>query len=159
MIEKETGKSRQFAVGDPVLYWNVHYKTWNKGTIKELQGSKVFLIQSETGETRKHLDHIVKATAADRQPSVIEKPGTVTPQEASSAVDRGSTVAIEHDRPASLGQNDNIDKGSVPPPQSCKIDDNRAVAQPRPVVELPQRSSTRTRQAPDRLVYHKFGGP
>ena len=61
-IGKET-VSRQFSVGEKVMFWDTHHHQWKEGVIKELQGSKVFLIAGEDGATRKHLDQITKGDA------------------------------------------------------------------------------------------------
>ena len=51
---------REFSVGDRVLYWDEHNRVWKKASVAELEGTKLLVMQAESGTVRKHLDHVVR---------------------------------------------------------------------------------------------------
>ena len=115
VIDKEM-KNRQFSVGESIFYWNEFHKAWKKGEITKLEGSKVFVVQGENGETTKHLDRIVKTT--NLTPQAYESPGNPIPtgSEVQSTANRDNSVDIGHVNKVALDQDScsKTDQPSVP---------------------------------------------
>ena len=153
VIEKETVK-RQFSVGENVLFWNTHRQSWCRGTIKELLGSKVFLIETDEGQTRKHLDQITKEGH-----SISEKTAALDSLEPLPTPDRTEPIVVTqgHDHEAAIP----VVKHDIesPEPSLTKPSIEKHDLIPPNLPELPRcKLGIRERKGPDRLAYHKLGG-
>ena len=160
--------SRSFSVGESVLYWDQHNSCWKEATIKELQGSKVFLLESETGQTRKHLDHIVKCEANPGcKQNLTNSPSQDSPGTGNGllSIDKGKIVTIGHDHEA---QPLIVEKPleSVSEQMAPNILPENSPETPKsnnhtPLINVPTetRHSSRVRTKPDRLAYHELGKP
>ena len=144
---------RQLVEGDQILYWNEHHRTWNKGRIKEQQGTKVFVIATENGETRKHVDQIVKdnpsrPTDSGQQSAVAEnEPRVVIPN-------------VEHDHKAALPVTGNEPAKATSNTEQLvpKFQPNKPIPVPLPAPNTLDKRPSRVRKAPDWLNYDKLGG-
>ena len=141
--------TRQFEQGDSVMYWNEHHKRWYHGTITELQGSRVVVIEGEHGKERKHIDHITKTLAAksDKVPTQRSPERFPTQRPAESLRDQSSDARESSlvNIPLELA-NAEVKMPEVLPDA---IGDNSQA--------LPTRSSTRKTKPPDRLAYKTLG--
>ncbi len=159
-LDKESSK-RMFEVGERILYWDEHHRLWNEGTIKEKHGTKLFVIETERGETRKHLDHMVKNHSQPNVDGPINSSPSLSEAllKPNSANSDGINPINEHDHKAA-------DK---PVPNILDNSKSVIVNEPKPPVEpvskpkgaqlpVPAALGKRVRNPPDRLGYSKLGG-
>ena len=163
-------KEREFTSGDKVLYWNVLKKTWTPGVITELEGSRVFKIQSENGVVRKHLNHMVRDNTDMQKlpppPGEDSKPSELVVSDETST-DKPRNVVCPGIKPTVTIDKEHIHKPSLPLP----VPDEQTTSNPLPVIpDVPSPSISkpepvpnndrprRTTRQPDRLGYTKLGG-
>lgn len=154
-VINEERPSRQFNEGESIMYWDTHHRTWYRGVISGLEGSKVFVIDGENGKTRKHLDQVVKNVQPD--PSTLptrEQPAAREPTN-QTATQHGN---LEHDHMAPRSNEPRIDKtvtslADLPSNSDTQNPPNTDTSR-----DLPTRVSTRIKQPVDRLEYSKLGG-
>ena len=130
-------------VGDEVLYRDVVHKAWKKGVIIDKEGSKVYRIQGEHGQIRKGIDHVVKYHQGKTSD---EKP--VQSRELKTA-DKPLEIPVKVGDPKS---------GIVENAVNDQMSESIVESESAPPVTIEARSSTRVRNAPERLTYSKLGG-
>ena len=160
VIDKES-RARTFDVGEKVLFYDEHQKKWKPGFVTKPLGSKMFQIQSELGEERKHLDQMVKNTIKDVKAD--EEPNREKPEDSGKAVvgSNGVGPVVEHGTKVANPNKFNLETPSA----SSNIRNNQVpVPTGEPNIELQTppstslRSSLRNVKQPDRLSYSKLGG-
>ena len=168
VIEKQS-PSRQFGEGDHVLYWDEHRRDWKPGVVSETQGSKVLLIRGEFGETRKHLDQVVKDHRSTR--SMLND--SAIPKTSTGLSDRlNVTIGHEQAIDSSVAGKEHEQAGSVKLQLDSDLPSSSSITPAIPVVQdaptpiplqvnaEPRRTSTRATRGlpPDRLQYDRLGG-
>ena len=152
-----------------MLYWNVLKKTWTPGVITELEGSRVFKIQSENGVVRKHLNHIVLDNTDMQRlstpPAENSKPSELVMSDETST-NKPRNVVCPGLKPTVSLDKEHVHKPSLPLPVPVVQTTNHQL----PVPDVPSHSTSepelvpnnnrprRETRQPDRLGYTKLGG-
>ena len=149
-------ETRQFEVGEKVLFYDEHHKEWKSGVVTQQLGSKIFETQSELGGVRKHLDQVVKNTikgaSTDKEPE----------QSGRDVVGKnGVSPVVEHGTEAAIPTKANPESQSAS--SSKDLPDNRAPVPTREAnlessmpPSIVSRTSLRSTRPPDRLSYSKL---
>ena len=156
-MQKETAH-RQFVPGEKVWYWDQFNTAWKRGVVIQLQGTKVLEIEGETGNVRKHLDHVVHDHTVAPKPlnlSHSDQPEPGGAENQCTEKSRGD-LTVEH------GIKPKFEESSHEPslesknsetctPESVKTDSSLSKILPN---ERPKRKISQ----PSRLTYDKLGG-
>ena len=150
-------ETRQFEVGEKVLFYDEHHKEWRSGVVTQQLGSKMFEIKSELGGVRKHLDQVVKNTikeaSTDKEPEQSGKE-LVGKSGVSPVVEHGTEAAIPtkaNPESQSVSSSNDLDNRAPVPTREADLEPSM------PPSTVP-RTSLRSTRPPDRLSYSKLGG-
>ena len=152
--------SREFDIGDRVIYWDELHKNWNEGTVKELQGSKVLVISTEKGDTRKHLDHVRK-DKSNTEPEPVNNKFAELKLAAESGEVKRNPDSTGHDHKANL---ENVPSTNSEHYHEASLRFGQPNIEPSPISSdnKPETKINirpkRVKIKPDRLNYTKLGG-
>ena len=165
VLENETA-SRQFKEGEDIRYWDENHKAWKKGVVQNLEGTKVIQIRTDTGVTRKHLDHVVKShgqSVSDKETGVRQSlepcrdlvPGNLG---TSTTTNRDNVSTPLRDEPIRIEANESSSHSNNSPIIIPKTQIPAIIPEKSTNVTVETSRPKRNVNPPDRLAYSKLGG-
>ena len=70
----EQGSFREFKVGDQVYYRDIRKQSWCQGVVERREGSKVYVLNGEGGQVRKHVDQMRARHSPRPEEKQVDKP-------------------------------------------------------------------------------------